>query len=490
VAASIEKARADVHGAFNAVLRWTEGGEHHSLWEFERQLWTLLLSVGRTCMALFLLRQVARPRDAEYRHVGVRFVLAEERVTEVGTRFGKVVFTRPVGRRPSAPWAAADLPIDRELGMCGGFSLGVVLAMTRLCAQMAFGSARLNFNETYEWAPSPRATLRMVDALGAKARAFLEQAPAPEGDGEVLMVQVDARGAPMISELEHGRRSRPRQSPSNSTRRHARRQRRRAHGRKRRAPGKKSKNAKMAVVGVLYTLRRTPDGMEGPINKRLYATFESHEELFIWLRREADKRGYGQKQCLFLADGSEHIWRLQALYFPEAETCLDWYHVLEKVWAAGECFHPAGSTELAAWVGKQANRLRRGAARAVLAAVREELAKIPRTGPGNKGKRERLARLLRCLEDHGHRMRYDVFRRQDLDIGTGAAEGAVRNLVGIRLDGPGMRWGRPRAEWILHLRCIHLNGQWDAFAAYLASNNIILAGSPSPAIPHTAKEAA
>ncbi len=39
-------------------------------------------------------------------------------------------------------------------------------------------------------------------------------------------------------------------------------------------------------------------------------------------------------------------------------------------------------------------------------------------------------------------MRYDLLRKQWLDIGTGAVEGAVRNVVAVRLDGPGMRWGR------------------------------------------------
>jgi len=46
-------------------------------------------------------------------------------------------------------------------------------------------------------------------------------------------------------------------------------------------------------------------------------------------------------------------------------------------------------------------------------------------------------------------------------IRSQAVEGAVRNLVGMRLDGPGMRWSRDRAEHVLHLRCILLNGQWD-----------------------------
>ena len=141
----------------------------------------------------------------------------------------------------------------------------------------------------------------------------------------------------MISEVEHERRSQPHQArTAGSTKRKQRRLRRKERPRVRRTKGIKSKNAKVAVVGVLYTLQRTPDGIEGPINKRLCATFESHRALFIWLRREADKRGYGRKRTIFLGDGSEHIWRLQKEYFPLAEACIDWYthyhllHILQQ----------------------------------------------------------------------------------------------------------------------------------------------------------------
>jgi hypothetical protein len=40
---------------------------------------------------------------------------------------------------------------------------------------------------------------------------------------------------------------------------------------------------------------------------------------------------------------------------------------------------------------------------------------------------------------HRHRLRYAELRKRDIDIGTGVVEGVVRNLVGLRLDGPGMR---------------------------------------------------
>jgi hypothetical protein len=460
------------------------------LWTFERDLWTRMLALGRALMAVFLARRAGALRATLYQRDGVAYELAEERTTELGTRFGKVSFTRPVGRQPERPKALVDLPVDRELGLAGGFSLGVMMAVTRLCAQMAFASARETFRETYEWAPSSRATLRMVDTVGGEARAFLEQAPAPNDDGEILVIQVDGKGAPMISTAECERRRQPHRQP-HVLGRHGRRLRRKERLRKRRTKGKKSKNAKVAVVGVIYTLKHTPDGLEGPIGKRLYATFESHEALFIWLRHEADKRGYGRKQTVFLADGYDTIWRLQQRYFPDAEVCLDWYHVVEKLWSAGECLHAEGSQELNDWIAQQTKQLRNGAVTAIIALLREELAKVPKTGPGNKGKRERLEDIIFHFNKNRHRMRYKEMRRRDFDIGSGAAEGAVRNLVGMRFDGPGMRWSRERSERLLHLRCILLNGQWTDFAAHFARRrNIKLAAQPIPTQTHDAKAAA
>ena len=507
VESSIDRVECKVQRAFREALSWAESSKKRSLWEFERGLWTLMLALGRALLELFLTRQVAHPRPVDYRHDGVayRLVLKEPRTTQLGTRFGKVTFQRPVGRKVGSAKHAADLPIDRELGLCSGFSLGVVMAVTRLCAQMAFLHARETFQETYEWMPSPRAVLRMVDGVGEQARPFLEQAPAPEDDGEILAIQVDAGGAPMINAIEYSRRRRKRAQaslerrhrrrpsqrkgkPMSTTSRHQRREKRKAHPRKRKTKGKKSKNAKVAVVGVLYTLRQTPDGLEGPVNKRLYATFESHEALFIWLRYEADKRGYGQKYTLFLADGCQHIWRLQQRYFPEAEVCLDWFHVVEKLWTAGTCLHREGSSQLASWVAQQTKLLRRGRVSAVLDTIDQAQRAIPKTGPGNKGKRTRLLEIHRHLAKNKHRMRYHLLRNRDLDIGSGAVEGAVRNLVRLRLDGPGMRWGRERSEYVLHLRCILLNGQWDEFAKYLATQgNVRLPAKPIPTRTHDAK---
>lgn len=481
---SIEDARARVERDVRLLIESTESDE--SFAKFESITWCRLLALGRAVVELFLVRRALAEPAAPYTHAGTKWSPAEWRTTDLGTRFGKVDFARRVGRRTGYfRNGKADLRLDRVLGLCGGFSLGAATALARLCAQMAFAQARGTMSAFFEWAPSPRATLRILDAIGGHARAFLSQVAAPKDDGEVLVIEVDGGGAPMITAREHSRRKRKKKHGRG---RHDRRDRRRENPRPRRTKGKKSKNSKVAFVGVLFTLKQRPDGtMEGPIHKRMIATFESHRALFEWLHVEAVKRGYGTKRSVFIADGSEHIWKLKDEFFPLAEGCIDWWHVVEYLWTAAGCLHAEGSPQRRAWVDEQKKRLRRGHVKLVLDMMAAAHRAIPKTGPGNKGRRERLLDTHEYLADHQQRMIYARLRRDDLDIASGVVEGAVRNLVRMRLDGPGMRWGRDRAELLLHLRCVLLNGEWQDFEHYLARQTITLAAKPVPTRTHDAQ---
>jgi hypothetical protein len=53
-----------------------------------------------------------------------------------------------------------------------------------------------------------------------------------------------------------------------------------------------------------------------------------------------------------------------------------------------------------------------------------------------------------------------------------------------------MRWSRDRAEHVLHLRCILLNGQWEAFVEHLAGRPLRLAAVPTPTRTHDARRTA
>lgn len=173
------------------------------------------------------------------------------RTSDLGTRFAKVSYTRPVGHAVGGR-KAADLLVDRALGLCSGFSLNVVTGLVRLCTLMAFATARATYAEFHGWAPSQRATLRMVDALGGQVESFIEEAPAPENDGEILVIQVEDRGAPMITSTEYDRRRKPKKRAKGGTRR----LRQREYPNARRKKGDKSKSAKVAFVAVIYGLPR------------------------------------------------------------------------------------------------------------------------------------------------------------------------------------------------------------------------------------------
>ena len=79
---------------------------------------------------------------------------------------------------------------------------------------------------------------------------------------------------------------------------------------------------------------------------------------------------------------------------PNAVSCIDRYHIVEKRWEAGGCLHSEGSEGLAAWVAEQQRRLRRGDLGVFATELTRAYSAIPITGPGNKGRRRRLLDIL------------------------------------------------------------------------------------------------
>lgn len=487
---TLEQARANVQKCVDETMAFCLSDESKSLSfrDFEQNLWGLMLCIGKAFVLVFLVRRCATPRPAEYKADGRMWTLSKATLTDsLGTLFGVVPWTRPVGRLSGQlRGLKCDRIVDRELGLCNSFSLGVVERMCWLVAQMPYSDARRMFAKSHGWSVCSRSQERFIDALGGLARAFFDEQGAPEGDGEIMVVQVDAGAAPHISSAEMEARKVPRaERDKTQNERHLRRAKRKDKPRKRRSSGQKSKNGKMAFIAVIYTLRRTDNGLEGPINKRIIGTFESHSALFEWLRCEVDKRGK-DKPLYFLADGCEHIWRLQQKYFPEAQCCLDWFHLVEKFWDVGRSLFPRNRKGCKAWVHEMKAKLRKGRLEAVFTQLTQLLDATPKTGPGNKTKRERLEGLLRYLTQHRTRLAYAAFRRIDMDIGTGLIEAAVRTVVRQRLDCSGMKWGRPRSECILMLRCIVLDGMWDDFVTWLQTKTVKLPSRPVLALTHDA----
>lgn len=446
-----------------------------SFMAFEAALKESLDAVGRTASELFL--TLSEERVAADCKAGVpcgdTFMVPAPRLQarNLMGHFGVVRYFRTYLRENRAGRRRGFHPLDIALGLIADrFSWGVLSVSVRLATKMSFEEAKATAGLFLPETPSTEVIEQTVLGLGKFTQDWFANLPAPEGDGEVLVVQIDSKGVPTATDAElRRRRGKRRQRPPAPSPRHRGRQRRGSYPKKaRRKKGDKSKNAKMGTLVVMYTLRRSGSLLLGPINRRVYASFAPKEHAFQIARREADKRGFAQgsgRLIQLVTDGDLDLDCYAKRYFADATHTIDAMHVIEKLWKAGECIHPEGSPELKRWVARQKKRLFGGKVSEIVDELRRQVEKTPRTGPGNKGKRERLTNVAGYLEKRLAQLNYEELLKQDLEIGSGAVEGAVKNVMGKRCDHGGMRWIKERVEALLQLRCIEVNGDWDAFVA-------------------------
>lgn len=440
----------------------------------ERQLIIGVFRLGRLLVALFLCLThertsvAATPRGRErYRRQGAKSRL-------LGTFFGKVRYWRTYLQQTNGR-PGGYYPVDLALGLVAdGFSMGVLSRAVQLATKMSYGAATLVFKSFCGWSPSHKTIEEATLGLGGYAAAWVEQRPAPENDGEVLVVQFDSKATPTARQAELDRRRgkrRPNLYPDSP--RHRGRVRRFERGSKpRRKKGDKAKNGKMTTVVVMYTLREGtgPDGepiLKGPINRWQYASYAPKRHAFAIARREADKRGFhasSGKRVQVITDGDNDLERYANEFFPKARRSLDVIHVVEYLWKAGACLYREGSDALRGWVERQKDRLYAGNPETIVRSLRASACYAT-----SDKKRETFEAITNYLAKRVHMMDYDALAREDLELSTGIVEGAVRYIVSQRFDEGGMRWIKERAEALLQLRCIELNDDWDDFIAFVQS---------------------
>jgi hypothetical protein len=469
---TVDAVRLQAKATFEDLLRFCESSES-CVAGFEKELFVRIAVLGCCLFRLFLTarhwRLDLQPflRNDKYRPGAVY----AERTLK--TFYGEVTYGRQY--LMSRGGGSGFFPLDVVLGLTRDrLSPWVRQWVARLATRMSFKASRMVCKAVLNWAPATETIEQVVLGMGRDAAPFMKQLHAPSGDGEILVIEVDGKCPPIATEAELAKR-RGKRKPRHASdcacgcQRHRGRSKRQARGsKKRRKKGDKSKNGKEVSVVVMYTLKRGADGkLHGPLNKKLYATFAGRKAAALWARAEATKRGFGPdttKTVQIVLDGAKSLKaRLEEL-FPKAIFTLDVCHVVEKLWRLGRHFHQEGSAELKAWVEKLKELLYAGRARTLVKRLRKMLRDTAERGPGTKSRRQALKSVIGYLRPRMSMMRYGVWMAQDLVIASGQVEGAVRYLVGERFDCAGMRWTRAKAEALLHLRCIELNGDWQKFA--------------------------
>jgi hypothetical protein len=471
VLATVEAVTDQISKQVADIISWVKTCKSIEFLKFEKQLLVKVYDLGRLFISLFL---CMRQAHWEFTHSEGKFDGKRQGAKGrlIGTVFGKVRYFRTYIYRGKIE--GGYYPLDLELGLpWDGFSMQVRSYACRLATKMSYAQCVLVLSTFLGWSPSQKTIEEMVLGLGQHSGQWFESAPAPENDGDVLVVQIDSKGTPTATqeELKRRRGKRVANAHPGSQRHRGKAARKRRGSKKRKKKGDKSKNAKMATIVVMYSLRRSDDGLlEGPINKKVYASYAPKRHAVAIARREADKRGFSRNSgrlVQIVTDGDKDLQCYVKDYFPKAIHTIDVFHVVEYLWDAGSCLYKEGSDELIEWVETQKEALYDGRASEIVEQIDKQLSLLPKRGHGVKSKRDRLQKVRNYLNKRLDKMDYKTLREQDLEISSGSVEGAVKYVIAKRFDSGGMRWIKERAEALLQLRCIEVNGDWEAFIEYV-----------------------
>lgn len=192
-------------------------------------------------------------------------------------------------------------------------------------------------------------------------------------------------------------------------------------------------------------------------HKRVLWGRESAQEFGVALYQLACRCGYRQaREKIFAADGGDWCWDIHLRYFSDAAGILDWYHVSEHVWNTAHVLH-TDTDASKSWAMEALGVMRNSGGTGLVDW-------LTRQRPNFRcAKRRSLDDLLGFVQPRVWQMDYPRYRAADWQIGTGMIESTAKQLVGLRLKGPGMHWTEAGAIAITALRAQDLNERWHTF---------------------------
>ena len=194
-------------------------------------------------------------------------------------------------------------------------------------------------------------------------------------------------------------------------------------------------------------------GRRDPRRVPLYdATMGDADRAFQILVAELKLHGAAKaKRIILTADGARWIWdradelaRALGVSPDQIVKVADFFHSVEHLTAIAELKAGWTEAEKSRWVRRMRRHLRAGRVERVIAAAQA------RCKGRNAGK---IATEVRYFASRKELMRYDVFERERIPLGSGAVESAIRRVVNLRMKGPSIFWRGEKAERMLHLRC-------------------------------------
>jgi hypothetical protein len=198
--------------------------------------------------------------------------------------------------------------------------------------------------------------------------------------------------------------------------------------------------------------RKRPERLELRAHSASYVSALEEAQSFGWrLWQEALRRGVlSSDEVVVLGDGAHWIWNIAERHFPRAIQIVDWYHASEYLWNAASAIWGESSPERQIWAKAQVDLLWEGQVEQVLV----ELQKWLSSG-------EAVEAAVSYYTEHQGRMDYASYRSRGLQIGSGSAESACKQLVSARLKQAGMIWDAAGAEAVAVVRAWLKSERWE-----------------------------
>ena len=229
-------------------------------------------------------------------------------------------------------------------------------------------------------------------------------------------------------------------------------------------------------IGVVYdaVAKPDPDAKPGEYEgakaqtKTYTATMENWESMGWMLRLDAERRSYAlAKAKVFVADGAKVIRELKNLQFPEAIFILDWAHAAQHLSDCAKAFLGEGNAKAIREYEKLKTLLWEGRSNQIIHRLQKfskRLGHPKETDPEFSPRRILYQNAFSYFPNNQDAIDYPRFRAQGWPIGSGVAEGAIKQFA-LRLKGSEKFWNvsHTGAEEILALCALYHSedDRWD-----------------------------
>jgi hypothetical protein len=466
----------EIRSEFESMLSYVKESKTATADQVERGIFKRLLELGFRLMFLFFtLRADAYPRTPIETDTGAKLPYFADRKRGYYSIFGKLPFWRPYFY---AQGVAGQSPLDAALSLGSDCYSDLVREMAEyLGVDVTYEKVTEMFTRILGQKLSTNAVSHMVSEDAADVEAYYEQKPAPqaEDEGEILVIQADGKGVPLVRETP-------------------------VSAKVRLGKGEKRTQKKEAMVTGIYTIEpnlRTPEEVVAsffhkeettpapqeratkrskPQNKQLWATLQGKDVALERLAGQVDKReGPHIKHRIALTDGAEALQIRVLNYCPDFTLILDFIHADEYLWDVANRLFDEKDPQRTAWVEARTLKILSGETEQVITEFRTL---APQATPAQ---RQELQKAANYFERNLPSMAYDHYLAQGWPIASGVIEGACRHLVKDRFELSGMRWTQSGAENLLRLRAVSENGDWDDYHQFRKQGrHLRLYASPFP----------